>query len=281
MKVILHLGVHKTATTYIQSRLLNSQNALKERGVSYIGLNELRANMTSKLGGAQWSVDDIRRTVIPEFECQTLIISDENIVGGTDAPVNGRFYNTAAKRVTRALKIFSDCDVEVHITVRDFKSYMISRYSESLRHFKYRSFGNYYSELDYGTLSWYDLFDDLFDAGVDCIWATDFKSIFKDENMYFTSLLGGDFSDILEAASTGSAISRSKISQEANEVLRLVNKYYPKAAVKKVMQALDNFKQKNDPVDFNPFSINDALMLDDLYQKDLERMRSDSRIVLC
>ncbi|WP_213032645.1 hypothetical protein, partial [Acinetobacter radioresistens] len=48
-KLILHLGVHKTATTYIQSKIYNSREVLSQAGIGCISLDDTRKYFTSKL----------------------------------------------------------------------------------------------------------------------------------------------------------------------------------------------------------------------------------------
>lgn len=274
MKVILHLGVHKTATTYIQSRLYNSKDGLLSSGIGYIGLDETRDCLTSKLN---WSVSELKSSIFPKIYADKMIISDENIIGGTGSPDSLFLYPKACGNVKKVLEVFSEADVEVFITIRNLKDYLISRYSESLRHFQYKNFHHYYRNVDFETLSWYQLFDSIFESGVERINVTEFSSIFKDETEYFNTLLGEEGVQ-LEPASTGGAISRSKISEEVNQILKLVNKHFPKPAVKRIMNILDGFEQKSETSHFSPFSdeMTDNLLRQ--YMNDIERMLSDSRI---
>ena len=45
-RVILHIGAHKPATTFLQRQLAGNAEALKKHGVSYVDLRTMRSGIT-------------------------------------------------------------------------------------------------------------------------------------------------------------------------------------------------------------------------------------------
>ena len=48
-RIHLHLGAHKTATTYIQQILATNKNTLLENGVLYLPLTQTRAKLSKQI----------------------------------------------------------------------------------------------------------------------------------------------------------------------------------------------------------------------------------------
>ncbi len=279
-KIILHLGVHKTATTHIQSRLWNNRELYAKHGVGYVGLNELRGLLTSKLSDVLFNAKKVRSGFSAYEQFETLIISDENILGGTNKPLSHALYPNIENRLLRVLDVFNDVEVTVNITVRDFSNYLLSRYSESLRHFPFRKFENYYNKINIPSLSWMPVLEQIISVGVSNIRVADFPEIFKDEDFYFDTAFKLPPSLLINEASTGSSISRSKISQETYRVLSMVNNDFPKKTVKAVMKALDHSQQNTKPTTFLPFDEETLRLLERNYMNDFLAMKADSRIEL-
>ena len=51
MQIVLHIGVHKTATTYLQAILEASRDRLGAEGIGYVTLEEMRSGITARVGG--------------------------------------------------------------------------------------------------------------------------------------------------------------------------------------------------------------------------------------
>lgn len=271
--VILHLGVHKTATTYTQSRLWNSKDELASSGVNYIRLAELRARLTSKLGGSQFTSQDVFNVLYPYLNCKRLIISDENILGGTDAPRKEKLYPKAKWKVEKLLSGLEGFDVVIFLTLRNYPEYLVSRYSESLRHFKFICFNEYMSNLKRENISWLPLLEDL--AGTGCkIYVNDFSYVIKGES-YLQHLVGKKIK--LEEASQGSKIKRSKITQEAYEIAKFYAETYSDTTVRKLINLMDNHPQEKKATPFMPFSEQEMESLSLRYRQDLEVINEDPR----
>ena len=87
--IILHLGLHKTGTTFVQESLKVSRRALIEQGLFYTPLNQMRNKITKNIGNEydekksqdlQTSIDIIASEA-KNAGCHTMLLSDENILG--------------------------------------------------------------------------------------------------------------------------------------------------------------------------------------------------------
>src|SRR5690606_35555885 len=182
---------------------------LLNHGIQYIGLGQLREIMTSKLGGGH-AASDIMTALTPYMNAEKLVISDENILGGTDMPESKKLYSGAGSRLKILLSALHQYEITAHITLRDYADYLISRYCESLRHYKFRNFNGYYKNTDFSTISWLDLLDDIRKAGCKNLIVSDFNYAIRNNDDYFSRMLGVDFQ--LEEANDGAATRRSKMS---------------------------------------------------------------------
>lgn len=261
--LILHLGVHKTATTYFQSRLYNSSSLLRDNSIGYLGLEETRKFITSRLHEKIKVSNELNEIF---DSSRFVIISDENIIGGTERITSELIYPDVAKRL-KALQIKTRFKrVEAHITIRDPESYLISRYCEYLRHYRFISIGQYFDSFDLKNFSWLPLLRTI-ESVLGCnVNVTCFENIFDDENAYLNSItkLNGSYA----VAGEGTSITRSKISLESYRILEHLADHYPAHMTKKLMNMMGNNKQKGKPTPLRPFSDEISQQLKINYERD-------------
>jgi hypothetical protein len=275
----LHLGVHKTATTHIQSRLLNSRDALRKDGIGYVKLGRLRRTLTEKLGRRDFSAREVIADLKGDLECDRLILSDENILGGPNRPADNRIYPHAQARVAKVLETFAAYEVEIYVTLRDYPDYFASRYAEALRHYPFCTFDEYYAGIDFGTVAWKDLLDALIAAGARSITVSAYDRIFEDERAYLELLLGGSGVALAEADSRPQ-VRRTKFSAEGFEVIRAYAQHYPADSVKEMVRFLDAIAQQTPATAFMPFDQGQRDRLRARYAAEMDALRAsaDARI---
>lgn len=281
LKISLHLGVHKTATTYIQSRLYNSRDLLSENGVLYIPLGEIRELVTTRLNKKKYSSQDILESLKPYMECDHLVLSDENILGGTNKPINGSIYQNAQRRLKRLLTALDGYDVDVFITLRDYPDYFVSRYAEFLRHFPFIGFEDYYQDVDFESVSWLEVIDSIKTAGSRKIIITDFKVLFDNEQAYLDQMLG-QRGIILESADDKSSVRRAKFTQQGYEVIKFYAKNYSPGSAKKIMHIIGSSHQETPKTVFMPFSEEQREQLSTRYLEELATLNqgADDSVML-
>ncbi len=186
--VALHVGAHKTATTYIQSRLLNSQDALNSAGISIVPTGQFRKRITSQVLSSDYAPVQISRLLEEYAGYKRVIISDENLLGVR--PNTNRLYPGARQRLEAILPAFEGYTVEVFVTLRSYPDYLISFYTEYLRNNRFIRFERFYKQIDFNTVTWLDLLEDIRVAGFETLRISDFSTFFDAEQQYFDALLG-------------------------------------------------------------------------------------------
>lgn len=262
-KLLLHLGVHKTATTHFQSRLFNSISSLQEVGVSYLGLEQTRKLITSKLF---WE-GEIEKKLCNFFnQNEFSLISDENIIGGTDKIKNELIYSDVVNRLKSLLDKLPVDLFAVHLTIRDPESYLISRYCEYLRHYRFMSVSEYFDNFSLKSFSWLPLIHAIEMAAGKKVQVTLFEDIFNDENAYLKKLTSVDIN--FAKASEGASIRRSKISLESYRILEHLADHYPRHMTQRLVNMMDNNQQRTKSNPLEPFSPELSRILKENYEAD-------------
>ncbi len=153
MKLSLHLGAHKTASTYIQKRLGRNRAVLDKRGVLYIPLDELRANFSvpildivpRKKGLGRFLVNRRARTYLRDRiaeraaradpPLQRVVLSDENFIGSPRRIVtSGRLYPDIGAKLTLLRDYLDGFEIEIFFGIRHQGAFASSVFAEALRH---------------------------------------------------------------------------------------------------------------------------------------------------
>lgn len=262
-EVILHLGVHKTATTHFQSRLNNSKEELANRNVGYLSLNETRQLITSRINNA---AIDPKQLEFSFDRKKIIIISDENLIGGTEKIRDKLIYPDVENRLKYLVDVLPAQISAVHITIRDPEAYLISRYCEYLRHYSFLSAFEYFDSFDIRSFSWLPLVNKIKDIIGKEVSVTLFEDLFNNEDAYLKRVCGVDVK--FQDADKGSAIRRSKITQETYRVLENLADHYPRHMTKKLMNMMDNNQQRTKGTPFKPFSVELSKLLKENYESD-------------
>lgn len=152
MDVILHLGAHKTASTYIQRRLENSDAALRRHGIAFYGPKDLRpvvksrmSSVSTRLRRARWSA---RRALIEEIvdDChalsvERLVISEEQFLGSIRPMFEGEeFYGEVEANLSSVIEALHGVRLTVMFCVRSYEDYYTSAFGQVLRSGHYMRF---------------------------------------------------------------------------------------------------------------------------------------------
>ena len=147
-RIILHLGLHKTATTSLQDFLTENIPALLRHGVRYVPLQRMRTDITPLF----WALDKGRRSKLAEFIDsvgeETLLLSDENMIGVPGELTQGGVYPYSRNRVVSFCEEMADRRITLFLTLRDPQWFLTSMYSEYLRHNEFITFGDFTGALD-------------------------------------------------------------------------------------------------------------------------------------
>jgi hypothetical protein len=157
-RLIIHLGLHKTGTTAVQRFLEDNAVKLRRGGVAHIPLERMRKEITPLFHEAGEGSGDAARRYLEGFPAPTVILSDENILGGTNDVPTGQFYPAARRRVTAVLEALGETEVHLVVTLRDPAQLLPSMYAEYLRMRDFVDFDAYAAKLDLTSLSYWESF---------------------------------------------------------------------------------------------------------------------------
>ncbi len=152
MKIILHLGIHKTASTFIQSVLMHNRKALRDQGVEPVIRDthkQIRNGLRRFMKGIEPSFKK-RWTVFLTNQIKKgkeyILISDENLVGDPASVHYKRkapqlFYPEVEQRLLQFSKLTKELDVDIQVVLytRKQETLIRSLYLDGLKYLRYES----------------------------------------------------------------------------------------------------------------------------------------------
>ena len=145
MKIALHVGAHKTGSTFIQDALDAARPMLENRGVAYVPRAEFRSEVTRKVGPHQKRTPEQRAAKHAEGAAalaamidaasgaDRLILSDENLIGNPNEMVRTRkLYPSAERRLAVLAPLLTGHEPEIFLAIRHHGQFARSLYGEAL-----------------------------------------------------------------------------------------------------------------------------------------------------
>lgn len=138
MRIVLHLGAHRTATTTLQRALGDSHVALQGAGLAYWGPKRLRAGLFDGLyeggpalpprkpGRAQGRIA-LQAAQVAQAGASILLVSEENMLGTMRQIAQAqRLYPGAGERVSRFAAGFAGYEVTLGLSIRCYDAFWTS-----------------------------------------------------------------------------------------------------------------------------------------------------------
>lgn len=267
-RILMHIGAHKTATSYMQKKLALNVDLLARRGIHYDPLDTFRKGFTPLLNEEVTRENDYVKFLNGKAKTMSLLISEENILGVPgDLPREHKYYIRAQQRLARTAELFHTATPEIFLSLREYSSFAVSMYSEYIRHQKYLPFAEYRTIFEASNFSWLSIVDEIFAAVPGArltLWDfSDFRNI---EKQVFQSMLGFD-PDIFENPVGPVRESFSEVAIKAIEVLSGALKY---DEVKKLINPIARNLPKGDQYPaFDPMDAEMKASLKAQYKSDL------------
>ena len=268
MRLVFHLGVHKTASTLIQKNLADNVDWLRGQGVYYVN-SELpqaiirqrehlrRFQSPTREAPPADGLRKLNRRILREAafkNAHTILISEENRLG---APIYHRmpedgsgaaFYPKATECLTRTLAGFADTPTTLIMVERDFPSLLPSLYSEALTNLETTDdIDAFCRRIDFGSLDYEALRDRIDQAAP---WADlrrmDFAQIKGGAGAYlskFLTLAGVPTKGF--SVSTDSA--RNSVDRDQAEALRKLAEVRAKTGDTPRAERLEILRKQADP----------------------------------
>ncbi len=140
MEVYLHLGAHKTATTFIQQTMQSNAETLAKSGIFAPRLEDIRAAITPGMAGKPMlGFEEYISLIVPENTLshealpERLILSDENMVGyPAEIFAKGVFYLDAKQRLKVLKSWLPAPPTKIVFAVRPYTTFFSSAYAQWL-----------------------------------------------------------------------------------------------------------------------------------------------------
>jgi hypothetical protein len=167
-KVVLHLGAHRTATTFLQNTLRNNAEQLAAQNWRFVkgqkAHPEVFRPIAASVRGGTFSASE--SAAINQFFCdvgrdsRNIFISSETIFGPMiDIVRYGEFY-PEPKIVAKLLREkLSNSDVRVMYCLREFGDFIESSYKFHVGNGLSQSFAHFTKQVDFQKLSWLPLLE--------------------------------------------------------------------------------------------------------------------------
>lgn len=289
--IILHLGVHKTATTYLQHILQENDKRLelsgmkahtppKLRELKYGHL--LRSSLSDQAALGEFTA--LNESLIDGTPSRTIVISEENILGAPrDFKKCKSLYSHADKLLCGLSKQVRGHNVKILICLRSLSTFLPSIYCEYLRHNQdYLPFSDFYSDLNLKKASWFKLVESIQKnfPGIEIV-AWDFAILKKSGGLteILEELLPGVDPDDLSIANK---VMRSGMT---NKCVNLIHKVYNDLSTKEYKQMrrfLDWRMQWSSEDKFQPFSASQTALLDHEHSSvlaEISKMKTNVRLI--
>ncbi len=274
MKINLHLGAHKTATTYIQSRLAANRAALNAAGIGFCPLLELRRSFTRHLltlSPKSFRIESMADSFFASGKPDSirgLIISDENLLGGFLK--SGELYGGAPDRLRRLRALLAGHEVTLFFAIRSYDSSIASAYCESLRHTTtFEPFESLKRQIDIERFRWPLAFARIMDAlqpQAAVAWR------YEDFRGNDDSVLRKLAFDAAGTLGRPGRNARPSFSGTAIDILKIIAEKHGNEIAGRLMPAIGRrLRKARDNDGFDPWSELERVRLRQLYEADCER----------
>jgi hypothetical protein len=162
MQLHVHVGVHKTATTYLQGLVARNGPRLHHAGVGSMPLTPFRAFFTRnfmKFPAGYYRIEDHLDRFFPQgvpSNIRGLILSDENLIGMCNGfIVSGKPYQGAGRRLSHLKALLEGHRVTMYMSIRSYDHFIASAYCEAMRHSaEFATFASFRDKLDMESVRW-------------------------------------------------------------------------------------------------------------------------------
>jgi len=276
LKIHVHVGVHKTATTFIQGRLKGNLAELNRAGIGYMPLWAFRHSHwhdLQKLSPETFRIedhlDDFFTRGKPQ-EVRGLIISDENLLGMCGAMLrNGAIYAGVRPRLAHLRKLLAGHEVTLFCAVRRYDAFLASAYCEGLRtNIRYISFEDFTGRVNWKRMSWVALlskFEEALQPDKTCLWR--YEQFRENAESVIRALAFGQH--VRDKSEESDKTAYPSFSQAAVDALESVSERLGRAVAAKLVRPVADALPKGEEFpEFNPWGPEDKTRLARRYEED-------------
>lgn len=281
MKIHLHSGAHKTATTHLQGILMANQDTLMANNIKLSAPRDVRQEWLPKFvkycnNPANRTNPDLFKDIASMAPDSGLwILTEENIVGApNDFVTKPGIYPAAGTRVACIAEIFKGADITFFFSLRSYDTLYRSAYSEVVRNRGFLPFSEYYDEERFKDNSWLDMVRSIADVLPQekiILWKfEDFRSLVPELIQSMTGL--DEVAEMIAAYKT--EVTRPSLSQKTMEILELL---HPVLGRKETLALVERINRAY-PIEsgyaaYQPFSAEQQSRFRAQYQADIKKIK--------
>lgn len=282
----LHLGAHKTASTYIQQKLRHNRQVLIRNNILFLGPKIIKPTLRLAIVSdthIDHRVDtSIYRNIFSgksPFPVERLILSDENILGFIRYLYEeGEIYPRLRKRMQLIKSFFlnySKVPIKIFFCIRNYNTFIPSSYCEFIWHNPFIPFSEFISKVNINTdISWLSIVGDLeavFGAENITLWK--YEDFREKENQIFSAFCGVEN---IALNNLQKADVRTSVSSAVVKVLDSMHNMAKPEDIRKLVPILQKiFPKGNEYKEFSPFTKKENNSLDKRYQEDCKKLKAE------
>ncbi len=224
-KLVVHVGAHKTATTYIQRLFLANRELLHSHGIHYHTMLKQTERLVRK---SQFNPDNIDLSAIASTycgelrtDCEVAFHSYEGFLGFpfTDGLLykNATHFSSLLGEIQKQLK----CELEVIFTVRRQDEFLQSWYIQSVKEGAVWDFSTFMRDVDWESMNWLKLASN-FKAITENIVVFPYECI-KRSHSDFLSVFTSIICPNVELSEEGVQPANPAYSEQTLEIARFAN----------------------------------------------------------
>ena len=279
MRIDLHLGVHKTATTHLQRYWVACNPLGQAARIHCPPLDEVRAELTPLGGvGDGHGVPQFKRAQAYLGRLASaharVILSDENLIGTCEGNfAQGCLYPNLADRMANLKGALQPFEVHLLISVRRYSDYLRSAYCEAIRHSRYFTFESAIKRFQPEKRRWPAILRELrlaFPQSTLTCWP--YEALHQVRGSMTSSLFELDINRLPVASEER---PRRTMSRLAIKLLDDIHSHAGAEVATAARASVEKLVAGPKMVQFDPWTDEVRARLDALYEEDLLVLRSD------
>lgn len=228
-KLVIQVGAHKTATTYVQRLFFANKPRLFKLGIHHYGMSRETAHLINKCICYQpeKTLDVAVSAYCDELcheinnDCETVFHSWEGFCGYPFT--DGIFYKNASYGALILQKIQArlDCELEIILTVRRQDEFLQSYYIQFVKEGATLDFASYIRNIDFESMDWTNVAQ-IFKGISSKLVVLPYETI-KESHGEFLSTFTGLICPEIELVEKGEIPKNQTYSAQALEIARFAN----------------------------------------------------------
>jgi hypothetical protein len=273
-RTVLHLGAHKTATTYIQRKFAQNRGVLKRHDLHFYRLEQLRKSFTPLVYGNKKENTAFIAQMAETAAAGDVLISEENILGMAGELVKkGNFYPDIASRLKLVVENLNVEAPDIYLSLREYSAFVVSMYCEYLRHQKFIEFETFMDTFRKSGFNWTQVVRDVRSGSPKSrIFLWDFAKFRESEHEIVSHMIGFDADELNNKDES----VRESFSQIAMDAYRALGTVLEGKEHRRMLQVLAiNFPRGELYPAYKPLSQEETAGFQKKYAEDLADIAKD------